>query len=887
MNHRSIKSDHKLKLRILSVFLLLALALLCFLNIFFGFFRFPFIGIDPFEVVPGHSLMVIEYRPDNNLQDSTSNLPPAWNSLRQAPVFENLNDYRNRLTPGVDTIAQAKTGNFLAALQMSSAGNFDFLYIFKKHDAPFKKAALDNLKAERIRTSTYLDETVYEIIFRDQQRIAVSFYKNLVLLAPFPFMVEDAIAQLKHPQERKYHKFFHSLKKTGNENAGISVYLNLSEMAKTFNVDGSIPLLRQSADENQQKHQDRWLALNFVQGTDTFFMEGSMIAEDFAENDRGSVEAIESEIFAVIPDNCSFLHWRAINNVPIGEADSIFTKFVQTWVAGEAALFLTELQGADTNEGLFLVLKSKESELTTRTMEAYAEASGKLQEWDYQTFTIRQLLSDDILQSVPAFEKISMQNPFYTLVGNYVVFSSSRQRLEILIDKHILGQTLSNNADFLNFKAQWKPGNRSLFYSNVPLFAPWLRQIIMPSPDNDEFQPFFDLLQHFTSVGFQQIRSGKYDRLHVYTGLTDEPASATRLIWNARLAANARIAPVVLKNAKNGQYEIFVQDAENKIYLFDRKGQLIWDRQLKAPVISKIHEIQYYPGDENHILFNTKDQLWLIDHSGLDVGIFPLSLPSPASNGVCVVDFEGNRNYGFFIGAQNGNVYGFKRTGEPIAGWNPNADAGKLVHDLQHFQLEGSDYFMALNESGDFNVFKRNGDKHFETVAFNERFPSPPEFQVTERNARMVLTNDSGKVHVFNKSGKHFNLNAGAGSNQNVKFLFADVTGDGRKDYISLSERDMCCYFYEDSKFKKAFCHKFENSQDEVFEVRIAGSQKSLIGTLNKTNKRISLFQPDGRVAKGFPLAATTAFSVVDLYGADKPVLITALDNSIYATRLD
>src|SRR5690606_25442742 len=146
------------------------------------------------------------------------------------------------------------------------------------------------------------------------------------------------------------------------------------------------------------------------------------------------------------------------------------------------------------------------------------------------------------------------------------------------------------------------------------------------------------LLQHFTSVGFQQIRSGKYNRLHVYTGLTDEPASATRLIWNARLAANARIAPVVLKNAKNGQYEIFVQDSENKIYLFDRNGQLIWERQLKAPVISKIHEIQYYPGDENHILFNTKDQLWLIDHSGLDVGIFPLSLPSSASNGVCVVD---------------------------------------------------------------------------------------------------------------------------------------------------------------------------------------------------------------------------------------------------------
>ena len=238
--------------------------------------------------------------------------------------------------------------------------------------------------------------------------------------------------------------------------------------------------------------------------------------------------------------------------------------------------------------------------------------------------------------------------------------------------------------------------------------------------------------------------------------------------------------------------------------MFDRNGKLLWERPLKSPILSKIFQIDYYGDDENQILFNTKDHIYLIDHKGKDIKAFPLDLPVPASNGLCIIDFENNKNYTFFIGAQNGSVYAFKKTGAPLEGWNPKENVGKLIHDIQHFQLAGNDYILALNDIGDFHVFKRNGENRFEPVSFNSKYLSPPGFQTFKKNARIVLANQNGKAQVFNLKGKHFNLYVGSGNDKNTQFLFADVIGDDRKDYITLNGRDLSCYYYEKSDFKKA-----------------------------------------------------------------------------------
>ena len=262
-----------------------------------------------------------------------------------------------------------------------------------------------------------------------------------------------------------------------------------------------------------------------------------------------------------------------------------------------------------------------------------------------------------------------------------------------------------------------------------------------------------------------------------------------------------------------------------------------------------------------------------------------MELPDPATNGLCIIDFEKNRDYQFFVGTKNGNIYGFEKTGEPVEGWNPRDNIGVLGHDIEHFQVGGKDYILALTNEGKFHVLGRDGHPNFEAVSFEKKFLSPPGFQTFSNSARMVLTDQSGRAKVFNIKGKHFNLYVGADKNNQNQFQFADIVGDDRKDYISLSNKDLSCYYYSESKFSKAFDKRFDKPQHELFTVKI-NKEKDQIGTLNRKNKRINLLKNDGKLVDGFPLAGTTKFTICDLFDTKEKILVVALDDSIYTCKI-
>lgn len=874
-----------MKLQKLSIFIWGALLFVFILNFYFNFFRFPFLNVNLFEAIPEHSAVIIECNNLESLNNSGAR-STFWNSVQKTSLFEKIQkdlfEIQSRLVKKEDSSVVFQNNQFLAALQISSAQSADFLYIIDADGIRFDAEALiEEHEKIKINKSVFLKETVYELIFPDNQRFTVCFYNNLILFSRFPFMVEDAIAQLNNPRKAlSGQKNFQLAKKSIDGDPGVSVYFNFRQIPQLVNPSG------RKSNLDHLKNVDSWVTLNFYSEGDSLVIDGTYITDSGSDFKQGAINSSASKIFEVIPDNCSFLFWQSNNKAAFKKNDPIFKNYVQPWIGEEQAIFLTESRQAALEDEQFIICQAKDAELAIRYLNQYADTKGKLEEIDYQTFTIYQLFADEVLQTMSLFNQDGFENPFYTSIGEYVVFSNSRQSLEVLIDKHILGQTLSNNAAFLQFQKELLPVTNTWIYCNVPLFTPFLRQLTTDAGQKD-FETFFDILSSLNSLGVQLEQSGKKSDLRFYFDASGDHAKGTKSIWTARLAAHAIIQPAVVKNAKTHQNEIFVQDAENRIYLFDRNGKIIWERKLKSPILSKIRLIQYYEGTEGQLLFNTKDQIYLIDHEGNDVSAFPINLPSPASNGLCLIDFENNKEYQFFIGTENGFIYGFEKTGEPVAGWNPKENAGKLLHDLEHFQVSGNDYILALNESGAFDVFKRNGEKHFETVAFDTKYLSPPGFQVFENNARIVMANHAGKANVFNQKGKHFNLYAGTGSDKNVRFLFADVTGDDRKDYISLSGRDLSCYYYEKSDFKKTFDARFEQPQDELFAVQIPGDNKFQIGTLDKTGKRINLLTGAGRLSEGFPLAGTTEFSIVDLFDANGKVLVVAFENSIYASKVE
>ncbi|MEL6943856.1 MAG: hypothetical protein AAFO82_14435, partial [Bacteroidota bacterium] len=93
------------------------------------------------------------------------------------------------------------------------------------------------------------------------------------------------------------------------------------------------------------------------------------------------------------------------------------------------------------------------------------------------------------------------------------------------------------------------------------------------------------------------------------------------------------------------------------------------------------------------------------------------------------------------------------------------------------------------------------------------------------------------------------------------QFLFLDVWGDERKEYLYLSGKRLLIYAYdEENKFKLRSEVELEHAQDTIFGISYA--EKNWIGMVSKSANQINLYDGKGNQHPAFPLAGEQAFSI-------------------------
>jgi hypothetical protein len=136
----------------------------------------------------------------------------------------------------------------------------------------------------------------------------------------------------------------------------------------------------------------------------------------------------------------------------------------------------------------------------------------------------------------------------------------------------------------------------------------------------------------------------------------------------------------------------------------------------------------------------------------------------------------------------------------------------------------------------------------------------------------------------LNTRGKGFGLSSIKGISKHVQFVYADVMGDARKDYIRVGE---------DKKgrlkdiLKEGGVYELgASAKRKAFAVDVIGTSKQYIGLWEPENGSISLLNAKGEVQNGFPLAGTSTFQSVDLFGERGNTLIVANNNRVYTYKL-
>lgn len=870
-------------------------ALILILSISFKYCRMPVGNIRPQEALPSSAAIFLEvHHPDvaANLMDKAY----FKDSMQYFyPVQKWREDYQllEKIFSQYQQIDLLHKNTLYAALEKNGSSDVDLLFVL---DAVSRKFKLPDYlqqfnKSLKFRQHSYQGCDVYQVRIDANRFFYLSQYRNLLLMGRHSFLVEDAISQLQSVSTNILRDpRYRNIDTLPDDPGNVNIFVQFERLPAMIS---SLLKTESYHDFDWLPGTASWLALNCRFNSNNIQTSGYIVpsrSQSFLSAIKKQAAGSADSIAQIIPDNTALLMRWNISDLHQfmylvdNPTQKTFTEYFKPWLGKEIAYVMTEPLSIAMEAEKFAVAGIRDLAGGRKLLQKFAEKTGKIKEKDYQSFLIYELLEPGLFKPLLGDNTGFPDRIFFTLFNRHLVACGSQAALELWIDKYIAGQVLVNDPEYQSWSAGQYSYENILLYFKTARLEQVGRALIKPELNN-AFQRQFGLLALMLQAGFQVHQD--HNQLEVIGSMSfiSERAEQTNVLWKTLLNATAAMKPRLIRHPKNGEYVIFIQDQLNQVYLISSSGELLYKRQLEEPVLSDIYLVDAMKNGAYSYLFNTKNFIYLIDNNGLDVNNYPFRLQSPATTGMTAISFDRKSYEHYFLPSENGNLYGFDIRNTPLPGWNPLQGVGKVHIPLLHFQQAGKDFIVAINDSGKLMAYKRDATLRFPPVLVGTKLKPPVFVQDYEPYPRIVIADSLGQLKIVNLTGQTFSLGMGGRSGKSV-FCFADVTGDIRKDYISLTGNLLKANYYNNTEFKPFLNYDFKQAQDEVFTVRPDTLTKSMIGSLDRANKRIFLLNDQGKLYSDFPMSGTTAFDVVDLYNDRRKILVVAYENSVYAYQL-
>ncbi|MDX1941345.1 MAG: DUF3352 domain-containing protein [Saprospiraceae bacterium] len=857
-------------------FFLVLIALILLLGCWHYFFRLPGLRIHPLEGVSASTGIVFSYEDGRQFfQLGADSLLKNW---IKSPHFQQSTSLIRQTLSNLNDLNRQPFA-FLLMPQNPGTGNLTLSAIVDiRHVNITIDTLIQMLHPQRVQMFTFHGNHIYRLVLHNNQELTLAKYRNLLMIAEYSLLVEESLIRLEKPRNSllRYHKF-KTLHNKQPSNVIFSIFVNLENLnvllADWLQAPGKEIL-------DHWKNATDWIRVDYQLTDSLIYLQGQLSPKE-GKNNWSAIASQKPSPFgamlSIIPDNTAIWQWMSISNarrLP-GKRDSHFGRYILPWLEQEMATVTTPTAS-------FLVCRFSDAQRVQESLLNLTENSGLLQSYQYQTFAIKQIMEEHLFDEFPISYKLT--NPYFTIIENYVLFSDSRPALEVCIDQYIVGKTLAQNADFLSLyqKLQQKAAQQFL-YINMMYLTPKMNkmfratELLQTNQTEQSGQFAFVLNEKRGSWRLEGFWKQK---------LMASVETETSVAWKTLLDGEAIIPPMPIGLDALRPDAIAIQDSAYNLYLLDPGGEIIWKKKLDGPILSNVHSIAYYEENTISLLFNTAKNIYLLGMDGESQGAFPISLQTPATNGVAVIDFNKDRDYSFYVACANNAIYGFDKVGRPLIGWNPLRGVGEMRHPILHFQYKERDYLVALNEQGELNVYQRDGERRFAPNDFQSYFPSPPDFELSASSNRIVAADSNGMAQVVGMDGSNFRLQLLYNNDKLTQFAFADVMGDERKDYITLSDSLLSVHFYDKNKFKELYRLRLNAICDKVCAVQVSGIEKALVGVVSKSKRQIFLCNGTGKLIPGFPLGGDSIFFIADLFRNGQQILVVANGDGVYAYRI-
>ncbi len=855
------------------------------LGVYFGLFRAPLKPISSFEAVPLTSAGIVKCKIDIYSELDSLIYKKGLEGIN--PFKTLMEDYRiiELIFTNSDKLKIALRNNEILSALSIFGNSYSWLHVLELKKSISITEILEKQSIKIDHRSKFKGAEIYE--FKDSlgQKWSFSTFKGLMIISPQTSFVESAILSInKTGSNLLFDSRFRELR---NIHKKSTLWLNTETLPIFLSLLGN----KASQLSENALNGISWVGGGLQFKKDHFVFGGKMTVDKksaFLSKLSRTQSKSNVNISRLIPENVTYAHYFSLlgfdkiyQGFDKDKQNNDFETYILPWLHSESCYFITDPTFNESGSDAFFILQSKDSLLSQKKLSDYCKKFGITDSFSHKGLTFLKIAASKIIEPIFGIYP-SNQSMFFAQYDDYVIFCSSENLAKVWFD-NILDANVLDSSERYKLQA-------SIFRqpSEMTILADPKRSLqLIKSISNNSSSKFIEnSFEYLKDLGhiliqFNSISSGVFSvTVNVPFDPYNYKENQTNVVWKCQLKEEALIKPNIIKNSSENKNFILIQDKAKSLYFIDASGRVLWQKMLDSKIVSEFYEIDYFNDNQFNIAFNTENSIYVLNANGEILKKIPLASKSSAS----LLCFEYEKELAFIVGCRNSKVYAYNRYGKPLAGWNPNEKLGKVYFLLENNIDKGKNLFVAMNRRGKLSFVSDAGKvlkSHFLDAYFNTGF------YFDNSNKSIVTGASNGKIFVLNYNGKKSIIPPAKRLSKYVNFIFADITGDVRPDYIRQSKELLSVYSYNDKdRLEEKIRFIYPHSQDDIFTVRLVDEKKQYIGSFDATRGEVSLLSPEGKIMSGFPLKSNQQFVVCDLFEDKTNAILYSYKNELILAKI-
>lgn len=706
---------------------------------------------------------------------------------------------------------------------------------------------------------------------------------GLLILSNRAELIQESLVSNSDQQTIVRDSSFNKVYGTSGANAPATLYINFNQSSEILNL-----LFKKefSAKISGLTSKSGWMALDLNTSGNSVILQGFSFSHTngfMLSSILKSEQAVENSFLQTVPENAAFISYVCISD-PYNfiHAKDEFIRKNKTYKEkideiNENAGFsvdekLSELVSTVAGQVIcaekskfysYFLVKTTGAGPATDFLKSLSTDSAKFND------TIRYFnLKHNRIPYIIAADAIGETKYAHAFIYNeYIVFADTEEALGSYFYKLQHSQMLSNDSLFVKAARELVLSksnlNSFLFPSKLLNFASdWIK--------DSAFSKIQEQLKNQKILlGLQA--SGGNPLVYFNTFLYRERNDSARVDIEWQIETDTSIAKLE-HVAVNGSSYYFVQDLMNTIYFVSSYGRVQWKKKLDKPIISTIHSIDFYKNGKTQMLFNTSEDLFLIDRNGNFVEDFPVKFKNRATNGVEVADFENDKNYRYYIAFENKTFIALDKSGKKISGWNFGKTNDLVKKQAVSFTHQAKDYIAFFDSTQVYLLNRRGEDKLNRKPQLITGENS--ELFVEHKNLyfRVAIVDVSSKVHFFYPNGKS--------ETREDNLMYDNSALAVLNDGYALYDSSKLIIYSRDGLQKSRYT--LEEPVHGLLNTGKYYHDTEVLVFSYKSRKQINAIDAYGKMLKAFPIFGDYPFIFISLYNGSGTRILCSSGNTLF-----